>query len=197
MQATAAVTCSYIVIQWLLAVFLGKNLPHLERTASNSAESRAMRTGRQTPQWVPGSNDEREQSISPRNVPFWHMNYFELKLLKKQPAHKGHSDPPLSPESKKSTSCEVTLCTNTAAGIFIIRVGNSRHKRLSILSLLQWCSTPSTNPFVQSIYHKNQKKKTQKLLFKRYKTCCFGHFLESSIFMGSEMYEIQFIFSPC
>lgn len=137
MQATAAVTCSYIVIQWLLAVFLGKKVPHLERTASNSAESRAMRTGRQTPQWVPGSNDEKEQSISPRNVPFGHMNYFEFKLLKKQPAHKGHSDPPLSPESKKSISCEVTLCTKTVAGIFIIRVGNSRHKRLYILSLLQ------------------------------------------------------------
>ena len=134
---TAAITCSYIVIQWLLAVFLGRNVPHLERRASSSAESRALRTGRQTPQWVPGSNDEREQSTSPQNVPFGHMNYFELKLLKKQPAHKGHYDPPLSPESKKSISCEVTLCTKTVAGIFVIRVGNSRHKRLYILSLLQ------------------------------------------------------------
>ena len=137
MPPTAAITCSYIVIQWLLAVFLGRNVPQLERRASSSAESRALRTGRQTPQWVPGSNDEREQSTSPQNVPFGHMNYFELKLLKKQPAHKGHYDPPLSPESKKSISCEVTLCTKTVAGIFVIRVGNSRHKRLYILSLLQ------------------------------------------------------------
>lgn len=95
----AAVTCSYIVIQWFLAVFLGKNLPHLERRASNSAESRAMRTGRQTPQWVIMMKESRV--CHPQNVPFWHMNYFELKLFKKQPAHKGHSDPPLSPEIKK------------------------------------------------------------------------------------------------
>lgn len=134
---TAAVTCSYIVIQWLLAVFLGRNVPHLER-ASNSAESRNLRTGRQTPQWVPGSNDEESRvHHTPKCTIFWHMSYFELKLFKKQPANKGHSeDPPLSPESKKSISCEVTLCTKTA-GIFIIRVGNSRHKRLYILSLLQ------------------------------------------------------------
>ena len=58
-----------------------------------------MRTGRQTPQWVIMMKESRV--CHPQNVPFWHMNYFELKLFKKQPAHKGHSDPPLSPEIKK------------------------------------------------------------------------------------------------
>ena len=33
----------------------------------------------------------------PQNVPPWHVDYFELKLLKKQPMQEGHSDAPLCP----------------------------------------------------------------------------------------------------
>lgn len=31
-------------------------------------------------------------------MPLWHIDYFELKLLEKQPVQEGHFDSPLSPE---------------------------------------------------------------------------------------------------
>ena len=38
-------------------------------------------------------------------MPKWHMDYLELKLLKKQLMQEGHSDPPLClPESRKQVS---------------------------------------------------------------------------------------------
>ena len=32
----------------------------------------------------------------PQNMPQWHIDYFELKLLQKQPGQEGHFDPPVS-----------------------------------------------------------------------------------------------------
>lgn len=32
-----------------------------------------------------------------QNIPQWHIDYFERKLLEKQPVRGGHVDPPLSP----------------------------------------------------------------------------------------------------
>lgn len=37
-----------------------------------------------------------------QNLPQWRVDYFDLKLLKKQPMQEGHSDPPLCfSESRK------------------------------------------------------------------------------------------------
>ena len=44
------------------------------------------------------------QGRLPQNMLLWHLDYFELKLLKKQPVQKGDPDTPLSPESKKLIS---------------------------------------------------------------------------------------------
>ena len=42
------------------------------------------------------------QDRQPQNMPQWHIDYFELEFLKKQPMQEGHSDPPLCPpESRK------------------------------------------------------------------------------------------------
>ena len=38
-------------------------------------------------------------------MPQWHIDYFELKLLKKQPLQERHTDPPFClPESRKLIS---------------------------------------------------------------------------------------------
>ena len=37
------------------------------------------------------------QGKTAQNMPLWHIDYFELKLLKKQPVQEGHVDPPLFP----------------------------------------------------------------------------------------------------
>ena len=75
-------------------MFLGKNVPIWR--------PELWEQGGELPQWVIDSDDEGELNMSPQNVPLWHIDHFELKLLKKQPAQEGHSDPPLSPESRKS-----------------------------------------------------------------------------------------------
>lgn len=36
----------------------------------------------------------KENRVYPPNMPLWHIDYFESKLLKKQPMQKEHSDPP-------------------------------------------------------------------------------------------------------
>ena len=42
------------------------------------------------------------QGRPPQNMPQWHIDYFELKLLKKRSMQEGHSDPPFCfPESRK------------------------------------------------------------------------------------------------
>ena len=41
------------------------------------------------------------QGSLPQKMPLQHVDYFELKLLKKQSVQKGHPDLPLSPESRK------------------------------------------------------------------------------------------------
>lgn len=40
--------------------------------------------------------DDGVQGRLPPNMPLWTIDYFELKLPKKQPIQKGNSDPPLS-----------------------------------------------------------------------------------------------------
>ena len=47
--------------------------------------------------WIEKQGSDRLQVRPPQNRPFWHINYLELKLLKKQPVQEGHSDLPLSP----------------------------------------------------------------------------------------------------
>ena len=39
--------------------------------------------------------------VATPNVPKWHIDYLELKLLKKQPVQEEHSTSPLSPEIRK------------------------------------------------------------------------------------------------
>lgn len=39
---------------------------------------------------------EEEQNMPPPNVSLWYIDYFEVKLLMKQPMQEGHSDPRLS-----------------------------------------------------------------------------------------------------
>ena len=46
------------------------------------------------------------QGRLPQNGPQWHIDYFELKLLKKWLMQEGHSDPPFClPENRKYVSC--------------------------------------------------------------------------------------------
>lgn len=47
---------------------------------------------------------EGEQNLPPPNLPLWRIDYFELKLLKKQMVQGGHSDLLCSPDSRKSVS---------------------------------------------------------------------------------------------
>lgn len=50
--------------------------------------------------YIRSKYSEGEQNMLPQNMSLWHIGYFELKLLKKQPVQEGYF-PPLSPESRK------------------------------------------------------------------------------------------------
>lgn len=44
--------------------------------------------------------------MPPQTMPLWHIDYFELQLLKKQ-MQEGHTDPPLPPSKQKiNLPCE-------------------------------------------------------------------------------------------
>ena len=42
--------------------------------------------------------------MAPQNMLLWHIGYFKLKVLEKQFVQEGHSDLPLSPESRRLIS---------------------------------------------------------------------------------------------
>ena len=66
---------------------------------------------------------EGDQNVPPQNMPFWHINNFEIKLLKKQPVQEGHFDCPLSLGKQEiNLPCErYPPCTKRVEGILITR----------------------------------------------------------------------------
>lgn len=108
---------------------------------------------------------EGNQNISYENTPLWHIDYFELKALKKQQVQ-GHCDPLFT-----SWRQEIDLpderhpsCTRRVEGILTIKDREFRAEKsvqtnlvkliITFLVISSPFSTPSPNCFVLSILHK-------------------------------------------
>ena len=87
----------------------------------------------------------------------WHSDYFELKVLEKQPVQEGHSDAPLSSwQQGINLPCErYPLCTRKLEANLPPETENSGPRKLckQTLSLLHHVTTFSPNLFVLSILH--------------------------------------------
>ena len=95
--------------------------------------------------------------MSSQNMSLWHIDYFGLKALKKQPVQERHSCPPLSLlKQETSLPCErYPPCTRMIEGILFSRDREFRAEKAVLTNLVTYSpfTTFGRNPFVLSIVH--------------------------------------------
>ena len=99
-----------------------------------------------------------------------HNDYFELKVLEKQPVQEGHTESPLSPwHEETNLPCEnYPLCSRRVEASLRSETGNLGPRNLckQTLLLLHHSTTFIPNSFIWAILHKVFVS-----LSKRYKNC--------------------------
>lgn len=109
------------------------------------------------------------EHITSKNA-IWHNDYFELKVLEKQPVQEGHTDPPLFPwHQETNLPCvNYPLCSRRVEASLRLETRNlgPRNLRKQTLLVLYHSTAFIPNSFIWAILHKVFVS-----LSKRYKNC--------------------------